>query len=230
MPRRKKIISAEINLTQRKTAVPKTPRAKQDIPKLFNRRYDQITEGLFVSIVGLLSMFVVSIIFIAAFSLAALGSLKYISSGFSCCQNVPDQLLGSIIYGIDKKIYAIGEEMRVAISNNSNKAIYLAPCRYFNKFQKKTGDKWQNIFLSSCDSIRGQTADMFEKIPGKVEEEIPASKLGAGIWRGISDIYLDCREVKTESCGDMRIIYTEEFSVYDKQIDGASYNSEKPQL
>jgi len=91
----------------------------------------------------------------------------------------------------------------------------LAPCRYFNKFQKRTGDQWQNIFLTPCNSVYDPTAagNAFDKIPGKVEEKIPTAVLGTGTWRGVSDVYLDCREAKSESCGDMKVIYTEEFKI-----------------
>lgn len=207
MPRRKKIIlppDLEKEVAPRKSAPKKIPENKNG----------QTAKGAFVLAAGLLFMLIVSLIFTKVFLAAS----------------VPARLSGSITYEIDKKIYETGEEMRAAISNNSNKAIYLAPCRYFNEFQKKTGDKWRNVFLSPCDSVLVQASDAFEKISGKVEEKISTGGFGAGTWRGVSDIYFDCRKAKPESCGSMKTIYTEEFKVENKQTEGASYNQKEPQL
>lgn len=194
--------------------IKKGSRKKQNAPNFLSLRYGQVPKEKFVIIVGLFSSFFASIVFVAAFTIATLNSLELLFAFRN--SNSSSDLSESILYNIDKEIYSKGEDMTANIINNSNKTIYLAPCEYFNEFQKKVGSKWQTTVLSSCSPFVTETVDAFEKISQKVEEKISLDGLSAGIWRGISNIYFDCRRAKSQSCRKKQAIYSPEFEIKDK--------------
>lgn len=126
---------------------------------------------------------------------------------------------GQIIYNNDKTSYNTEEMINLNIINNSNESIYLVPCQYFNKFEKKVSDKWQAISLAVCDETEF-LADFvsIEKINKKAEDSIVAKKLGEGVWRGVSTVYFGCQKAQTTSCKNNQIIYTDEFVIGKPKI------------
>lgn len=128
----------------------------------------------------------------------------------------------AITYTVEKTNYTLGDEIKLSITNNSNKPIYLAPCAYFNNFEKQIGTKWQSIILDDCTSVVQQVSGAFEKIPKQVEEKIPTAILGEGVWRGVSDVYFDCQKAKTESCQGKQTVYSNEFRIKPEQKTSVS--------
>lgn len=130
---------------------------------------------------------------------------------------------GQIVYNNDKTFYNVEETINLNIINNSNESIYLAPCQYFNKFEKKVSNTWQIVSLSECDGV-GAVAEIsvIEKISKKVTESIMAKKLGEGVWRGVSRIYFGCQKAQIESCENGQIIYTKEFVIGEPESIGFS--------
>jgi hypothetical protein len=119
-----------------------------------------------------------------------------------------------IIYNNDKISYNVDDVINLDIINNSNESIYLAPCEYFNKFEKKISGKWQSVSLVDCNAEQ-ITADptSIEKITKKVEEAVLAKRLGEGLWRGVSVVYFGCQKAQSESCKNNIKIFTNEFTI-----------------
>lgn len=130
-------------------------------------------------------------------------------------------ILQKVIYRNDKISYRTDEKIKLDIINNANESIYLAPCQYFNKFEKKITDKWQAVSLASCGEadILADSASI-EKISKKVEDTVMAKKLGEGVWRGVSTIYFGCQKAQTISCKNSQVIYTDEFLIGKPEIIG----------
>lgn len=135
--------------------------------------------------------------------------------------------LGEVVYRNDKISYRSDEAINLDIVNNSNESIYLAPCQYFNVFEKKISDQWETISLADCTGMEVSTdSTSIEKISKKAEDYVLANELGAGIWRGVSTVYFGCKKAQAESCKNSQKIYTNEFTINDPVL---ASNSE-PQL
>lgn len=133
---------------------------------------------------------------------------------------------GQVIYSNDKISYLPEEMINLDIINNTDESIYLAPCQYFNKFEKKVSDKWQTVSLAVCDEAKTSAdSDPIEKISKKIEESFTANKLGEGVWRGVSFVYFGCQKAQIESCLSSKIIYTNEFVISEPERD-VSVNSQ----
>lgn len=132
-----------------------------------------------------------------------------------------------IAYLNDKNFYYTNEAIKLNIVNNANESIYLAPCQYFNKFEKKLSDKWEAISLASCDNVNF-SADQasIEKISKKVEQFILAKNLGEGVWRGASTVYFGCEKAQAESCKKSQVVHTDEFVI--AETDVAVFYKSKP--
>lgn len=132
--------------------------------------------------------------------------------------SAPNFIADKINYRVDKKVYAANDQISLIITNDSDKPIYLAPCQYFNKFEKKVSNKWQlPLTLYNCAAEYEAGANSFEKNSRQTEEKITAKQLGEGIWRGISTIYFGCKEAKVSSCKEKKAIYSNEF-IIDKNL------------
>lgn len=205
--------------------IKKTPVQKHaTVFGFFNRRYDQIDREAFVIILGFSSLFVVLFTFAAAFAVGTVKGINTLSDYLE--ETSPQTVQGNVVYEINKEIYKVGEEIRIEIVNNSNRSIFLVPCKYFNKFQKKAGDEWQNMDLSSCSIALNQTGDSFEKVSEKINKKISSDKLGAGIWRGVSYIYFECQKANMDSCKDSQAIYTKEFEIISDSLNSAEEKQE----
>lgn len=125
----------------------------------------------------------------------------------------------NVIYRNDKIFYRPDEMIKLDIINNANESIYLAPCQYFNKFEKKISDKWQAVFLAACDEVEVLTdSGSIEKISERAEESFMAKKLGEGVWRGVSTVYFGCQKAQIASCKNSQTIYTNEFAIGERNL------------
>ncbi len=118
-----------------------------------------------------------------------------------------------IIYEVDKAEYELNDRIKLSIINKSDKSIFLAPCQYFNEFEKKEGETWNTVILNDCVITEGSSSDTFEKIPMAEKKSILASTLGEGVWRGISGKYIDCQKAEADSCKEKKTIYSDEFKI-----------------
>lgn len=123
---------------------------------------------------------------------------------------------GEITYAVDKSKYELNEEISLSITNSSNESIFLAPCQYFNKFEKKEQDSWKPVELGICNEVLTTNSGDFEKIPLKEKQRISAVVLGEGVWRGVSDIYLDCQKAEIDACKSKKVVYSNEFKIETK--------------
>lgn len=125
-----------------------------------------------------------------------------------------NSLAGKVIYENNKIFYRPEELIKLNIINNTDESIYLAPCQYFNKFEKRVLNEWQAVSLAVCDELDNPAdSGSIEKISKKAEESLEAKKLGEGIWRGVAVVYFGCQKAQTSSCTNNRIIYTDEFAI-----------------
>lgn len=137
--------------------------------------------------------------------------------------------LGEVVYRNDKISYRPDEMINLDIINNSNESIYLAPCQYFNDFEKKISDKWQAVTLNACSDVEAaMDPTSIEKISKKAEESVLAKNLGEGVWRGVSVVYFGCQKAQAESCVNNQKIYTNEFTIGEPVY--ASNPDAEPQL
>lgn len=186
---------------------------------------EQMTKFKFVMLViqGTTAILVFTLIFTLYAFIIFLGNYKKINIAI-----VPGQF-GSdakqIAYLNDKNFYRTDEMIKLNIVNGASESIYLAPCQYFNKFEKKIADDWQSISLFECDNndITADTVSI-EKISKLVEDYVSAKRLGEGVWRGVSKIYFGCRKAQTVSCVKDQMIYTSEFTIGQPEL--ASSNSQ----
>lgn len=123
---------------------------------------------------------------------------------------------GEITYAVDKSKYGLNEEINLSITNSSDESIFLAPCQYFNKFEKKEQNSWKPVELGVCHEVLATNSGEFEKIPLKEKQRISADVLGEGVWRGVSDIYLDCQKADVEACKSKKVVYSNEFKIETK--------------
>lgn len=123
------------------------------------------------------------------------------------------QSLENIIYAADKTEYELNDEIKLSITNGSNRSIFLAPCQYFNKFEKKEKESWKAITLNDCAANTGKSQDIIEKIPQRENQSISAVILGVGVWRGVSDIYMDCQKAEVDACESKKIVFSNEFKI-----------------
>ncbi len=126
---------------------------------------------------------------------------------------------GDISYAVDKSRYGLNEEIKLSITNMSDKSIFLAPCQYFNKFEKKELNSWKAVVLDNCKQAAIESSGDFEKIPLKEKQSISAVILGAGVWRGVSDIYIDCQKAEVGACKSKKIVYSNEFKIETQKTE-----------
>ncbi len=134
-------------------------------------------------------------------------------------------IFDKVSYQVDKNFYRPDEVINLNIVNNTDESIYLAPCQYFNKFEKKILNEWQAVSFVACDRnefLTDFSAAEIEKISKKAEESIAAEKLGKGIWRGVSLIYFGCQKAQTIRCESSQEIYTNEFTIGDLEITASA--------
>ena len=126
---------------------------------------------------------------------------------------------GNVSYNTNKTNYGLNEEIGLSITNNSNKSIFLEPCRYFNKFEKKELNSWREVVVDNCEDAVIANSGSFEKVSLKENQSISAVILGEGIWRGVSEIYLDCRKADAGACKSKKIVYSNEFKIEAKNTE-----------
>lgn len=141
------------------------------------------------------------------------GSLRWVDTTEASYRN--NLVLEKVIYRTDKIFYQPEETIVLDIINNTDESIFLAPCYYFNKFEKKVANGWQARSLETCDvAAASDNSASIEKINKKVEILLEAKKLGEGTWRGVSTVYFDCQKPEIKSCGkNSETIYTKEFMI-----------------
>lgn len=130
-----------------------------------------------------------------------------------------------ITYHVDKDTYLLNDIIKFGIINNSNESIYLAPCQYFNRFEKKIAKGWQSINIESCTETEDTSSTMdIEKVSKKLEGTLDAKKLGNGIWRGVSTVYLGCQKAQFASCQAKKTVFTGEFTISsDRQVGYSNF-------
>ncbi len=167
----------------------------------------------------ILSGTAIALTFILLFTLYAtavfLNRLQNITITATPAKNV---LQNKVIYQNDKITYRINDTINLNIINNTAESIFLAPCQYFNKFEKKALNKWNALSLADCSNVNILPSSSIEKISKKAEEQLLANRLGEGVWRGVSTIYFGCKEARVESCAKSQIIYTKEFTISSKTL------------
>lgn len=129
---------------------------------------------------------------------------------YSVNKNKPAE---KITYAVDKTRYGLNEEIKLSITNESSKSIFLVPCQYFNTFEKRENNSWKPVLLDNCGAVTAPSPDIFEKIPIKEKQNISAVALGEGIWRGVSNIYTDCQKAEISSCKGKKVVYSNEFKI-----------------
>lgn len=136
---------------------------------------------------------------------------------------------GYIEYTTDKTEYVLGEKIKLSLVNNLKESIYLAPCWYSKTFENKRllvnlGDNkeigWQPIGLASnpdCNNYGINAEDeSFSQIKKIADEYVSTEGLGAGIFRGVSTVYLRCIKPDATSCERGVNVYSNEFKIKDK--------------
>lgn len=126
---------------------------------------------------------------------------------------------GDIIYTVDKIKYGLSEEINLSIINMSDKSIFLAPCQYFNKFEKKELNSWKEAVIDNCKEVTVVDSNDFEKISLKERQSILAVELGVGVWRGVSDIYMDCQKAEISACKSKKTVYSSEFKIETQKTE-----------
>lgn len=171
-----------------------------------------LTKELF-SLITLYSSAVL-LIFILFFSLNILLSISI--KQMKEIKNLPvfsADISGDISFAVDKTTYELDEQINLSIINRTNKSIFLAPCQYFNKFEKKESNSWKAVLIDNCSESAVETPPQIEKISLKENQSIPAVSLGVGVWRGVSDIYMDCQKADINACNSKQIVYSNEFKI-----------------
>lgn len=119
----------------------------------------------------------------------------------------------SITYAVDRVKYEINDKINLSIINKTAESIFLAPCQYFNKFEKKDGEIWKAVILDNCGTVAAENSSTFEKIPKAERQSILAAALGEGVWRGVSDVYIDCEKADISFCKRKRVVYSNVFMI-----------------
>lgn len=119
-----------------------------------------------------------------------------------------------VVYSADKKTYLLNDTINLKIINYTDKPIYLSPCQYFNKFEKKINNTWKEIpLLYSCNTASVAGADTFDRSNRQTGENIAASSLGEGVWRGVSEVFFDCQKKENIRCKNSKMVYSGEFTI-----------------
>lgn len=175
---------------------------------------------------GTVAALTVILIFTVYATIIFFGSLRWVDASDA---SYPGNLtLEKVIYSNDKISYRLDEIINLNIINNTDRSIFLAPCEYFNKFEKKISGVWQAVILDSCDKADAASADDFQdKISKKITGAFEAKKLGEGTWRGVSTVYFGCQKPLVENCEYMKTVYTRMFTISDSANNPAGYPNSK---
>lgn len=170
---------------------------------------------------GTVGALTIILIFSVYATIIFFGSLRWVDTteAFYQGNNIVEQsdmaITGNIFYNADKIFYRINDMIKLDIINDTNVSIYLAPCNYFNEFEKKTSDGWQPKNLEVCnDSEVPDNSFSIDKVNKKIDFSFSAKDLGAGTWRGVLTAYFGCKIPNIESCiNNSKIVYTQEFAI-----------------
>jgi hypothetical protein len=202
MPRVKKIKSLKRSADTSASKVSKAPK----------REPMTILRFIMAVLWGTVGALTFTLIFTVYATVLFFGSLQRVDISEAFYQT--NMVYEKVIYRNDKISYWPDEVIALDIVNNTDESIYLAPCQYFNRFEKKTLDGWQAVTLESCNEIdAADDASSIEKINKKVEGAFEAKKLGEGTWRGVSNIYFGCQKAEAAACSGKEIVYTNEFII-----------------
>ncbi len=133
---------------------------------------------------------------------------------------------GYIEFVTDKTEYVLGENIKLSLVNNLKESIYLPPCWYSKTFENKrllvnSGDnkeiEWQPIGMTPDPDCNNNSVNAenepFNRIKKIADEYVSTKDLGAGIFRGVSTVYLRCAKPDTASCGREVNVYSNEFKI-----------------
>jgi len=114
----------------------------------------------------------------------------------------------------EKNVYKIGDKMVLSIKNNSSDSIYFEPCEYLNNFEKKIDGVWVGEKNIVEDKI--YDSNNFKREESVTSCNINLSKLGAGIYRAVVEVYYDCQMPGKNMCSSSRDFYSNEFKVISR--------------
>ena len=111
----------------------------------------------------------------------------------------------------EKMVYKLGDEVTLAIKNNSGDSIYFEPCEYLNNFEKKVNNVWVN----EKNTIGSKVYDSndFKREKNITNCSINLPKSGVGIYRAVVRIYYDCQSPGEDTCSKSKVFYSNEFKV-----------------
>ncbi|MCK4919238.1 MAG: hypothetical protein KAS01_02530 [Candidatus Pacebacteria bacterium] len=115
----------------------------------------------------------------------------------------------NILVTTEKNFYNSGEDVVLFIENNFNKSIYLEPCEFQNRFERKNNDMWYEI--SSVDKEIDYDKSGFNKEKKIVNCKVRLSPNEKGVYRSVIQAFYDCK--KPEECRQSEIFYSNEFRV-----------------
>ncbi len=109
----------------------------------------------------------------------------------------------------DRKVYSSNDKITLIIKNNSGKTIYLEPCEYLNKFERKVGKKWmpENRVISNIVYDKSS----FNRRKGAVKCKIDPPTAGKGTYRVVVKVYYNCEKPGYDACRNSKVFYSNGF-------------------
>ncbi|MBW6440631.1 hypothetical protein K0B03_01190 [Patescibacteria group bacterium] len=116
-----------------------------------------------------------------------------------------------IIVSTEKEHYKIGDQIILSVENHFEKSIYLEPCEYQDRFEKKINGSWQEITSYQKDKDYDKTG--FKKEDSVKDCRVILSSKEAGVYRSVVRIFFDCKKPGEQECQKSELFYSNEFNV-----------------
>ena len=117
----------------------------------------------------------------------------------------------NILIMTDKEFYSSEEAIILFVENNSEEAIYIEPCMYQNRFEKKIDGTWQEIPINNDDRVYSESEFNRENRVKNCSIMLPSRE--KGLYRSIVQVFYNCRKPGKEECQRSEIFYSNEFNI-----------------
>jgi len=111
----------------------------------------------------------------------------------------------------DKEFYSSEEDIILFVENNSKEVIYIEPCIYQDKFEKKIDGMWQEVPIHNEERIYSELGFNRENRVKNCSVMLPSGE--KGLYRSIIQVFYNCRKPGKEECQKYETFYSNEFNV-----------------